>query len=187
MVKAPGEWKWSSYRATAGLERPAPWLETDWILDQFGNTEKQAQHSYKRFVEEGVGQKESPWEQLHSRLYLGEEEFLNRVHEAGRKHRHLDVPKYQKHVVKAEPGKILARVGAVYGENPSGILKAGLRRREARDAAIYLLKKESGLSLKEIGKRMGVGFSAVGNQWRRLKVKAAEDPAFAKKLLKCKM
>jgi chromosomal replication initiation ATPase DnaA len=53
--------------------------------------------------------------------------------------------------------------------------------------AIYLLKRESGLSLKEIGKRMGVGFSGVGNQWARIKVRVAKDRSFAKRLLKCKM
>jgi chromosomal replication initiation ATPase DnaA len=90
-------------------------------------------------------------------------------------------------VVKKEPAKVLEKIGEVYGEKPDEILKAGKRRREAREAAIYWLKKESGLSLKEIGKRMGVGMSAVGNQWARIKAKMAKDRAFAKRLLKCKM
>jgi len=29
-------WKWSSYRATAGLASVPPFLSTDWILEQFG-------------------------------------------------------------------------------------------------------------------------------------------------------
>ncbi len=187
MVKSPGEWKWSSYKATAGLEQPQKWLETDWILGQFGKTAKQAQESYKQFVADGMGKKESPWEELYSQVYLGKEEFLDRVHEVGRRHRHLDVPKYQKHVVKKEPAMVLEKIGVVYGEKPDEILKSVRRRREAREVAIYWLKKESGLSLKEIGKRMGVGFSAVGNQWARIKTKMAKDRAFAKRLLKCKM
>ncbi len=126
-------------------------------MGQFGKTDKEAQDSYKRFVAEGMGKKESPWEELSSQVYLGKEEFLGKVHEVGRKHRSLDVPKYQKHVVKKEPAKVLEKIGEVYGEKPEEILKSGRRRREAREVAIYLLKKESGLSLKEIGKRMGVG------------------------------
>jgi chromosomal replication initiation ATPase DnaA len=43
------------------------------------------------------------------------------------------------------------------------------------------------LSLKEIGKRIGVGHSAVGNQWARIKAKIAKDRSFGKRLLKCKM
>ncbi len=187
MVKAPGDWKWSSYRATAGIDKAEKWLEIDWILGRFGRLEKEAQKSYVSFVRDGIGKKESPWEELSSRVYLGKEEFLNKVHEMGRKHRHLDVPKYQKHVVKSDPEEVLKKVGAVYGEKPEEILISGRRKAEAREVAIYLLKRESGLSLKEIGKRMGVGFSAVGNQWARIKVKAAKDRAFAKRIIKCKM
>jgi putative transposase len=187
MVKSPGEWKWSSYRATAGLEKAEPWLKMDWILGQFGRTDKQARKGYRSFVAEGIGKKESPWEDLYSRVYLGGEKFLDKVHEVGQRHRNFDVPKYQKQVVKADPRKVLEKVAAVYGEKPEEILKAGRRRREARDVAIYLLKKESGLSLKEIGKRMGVGFSAVGNHWGRVKARLSRDREFFKRLLKCKM
>jgi hypothetical protein len=38
MAKHPREWKWSSYRATIGLEKLGDWVETDWILGQFGKT-----------------------------------------------------------------------------------------------------------------------------------------------------
>jgi REP-associated tyrosine transposase len=187
MVKGPGDWKWSSYRATAGLEKGEPWLTTDWLLGQFGKSSQQARKGYRAFVADGIGKKESPWEELYSRIYLGGEKFLDKVHEVGRKHRNLDVPKYQKQVVKAAPKAILEKVARVYGEKPEEILKSGRRRRESRDAAIYLLKRESGLSLKEIGKKMGVGFSAVGNQWSRIKVRLTKDREFARRLLKCKM
>ncbi len=186
-VKAPGDWKWSSYRATAGLEKGEPWLETDWILSQFGSTLNEARKSYRAFVAGGIGSKVSPWEELYSRVYLGKEKFLIKVHEAGRKHRHLDVPKYQKQVVKADPEKILGKIAEVYGGKPEEILQAGRRGMDSRDAAIYLLKREAGLSLREIGKRMGVGFSAVGNQWTRIKKRMPVDREFAKKVLKCKM
>ena len=50
--------------------------------------------------------------------------------------------------------------------------------------AIYLLKKESGLSLKEIGKRMGVSLGAVGHYWITAKERMKNDKAFAQRLLK---
>ena len=187
MVKHPKGWKWSSYRATVGLERPEKWLEVDWILGQFGKEKKKAQKAYASFVADGMGNKESPWENLSNRVYLGGEGFLSHVHEMGQKHKHLDVPKYQKHVVKQNPQAILKKVAKVYGEKPEEVLRAGRRGSEARAVAIYLLKKESGLSLGEIGKRMGVGFSAVGNQWSKIKRRLAEDPKFSRMVLKCKM
>ena len=185
MVKHPKDWKWSSYRTTAGFGKPESWLEVDWILGQFGKERKSAQEAYRVFVEEGMGKKESPWENLYSRVYLGGKEFLDYVHEVGQKHKHLDVPKYQKHVVKLKLEEVLAKVAKMYGEKPEEILKAGRRKSEARDVAIYLLKRKSGMSFKSIGLRMGVGASAVGNRWLAIKKKIAEDKKFAEKLVKC--
>jgi len=36
MVHSAGEWSWSSYRATTGLEHRPNYLTTDWILSAFG-------------------------------------------------------------------------------------------------------------------------------------------------------
>jgi hypothetical protein len=184
MAKGPGEWKWSSYRATAGLERAEGWLETKWILGQFGKTEKQAHKEYRAFVAAGTGKKESPWEDLYSRVYLGGKEFLEKAHEIGKKKRNLDIPKYQKVVVKKDPEKILAEVAKAYGEKPEKLMMAGRRVSEARDIVIYLMKMESGLSLREIGKRIGVGSTAVGNRWVLMKRRILKDKAFAQRVLK---
>ncbi len=64
------------------------------------------------------------------------------------------------------------------------LLRAGQRRSEARDLAIYLLKKEAGMSLKEIRKRMGIGPTAVGNRWVKVKKRVAKDKWLAQKVLK---
>jgi hypothetical protein len=183
-VKHPQEWKWSSYRGTAGLSKPDKWLETDWILGQFDKNKQQAQKAYGAFVADGIGSKESPWDSLYSRIYLGSQEFLDGVHKVGKKHGHLDVPKYQKHVVKQEPGKLIAKIAKAYGEKPEEILRGGRKGFEARDVAIYLLKRECGLSLKEIGKRMGIGPTAAGNRWVKIKTRLTEDKRLAQKVEK---
>ena len=56
-VKGKGEigaWKWSSYRATAGLSSVPEFLSTDWILEQFGKNRAKAQKRYRAFVREGL-------------------------------------------------------------------------------------------------------------------------------------
>ena len=184
LVKSPGEWKWSSYRGTVGLSKPDQWLEIDWILSQFGKNKQQAQKTYATFVRDGIGSKESPWDSLSSRIYLGGKEFLDQVHEVGKKNRHLDVPKYQKHVIKQVPEKVIEKVAKAYGEKPEEILKGGRKGFEARDVAIYLLKLECGLSLKEIGKRMGVGSTAAGNRWVRIKQRLVKDKGLVKRIEK---
>ncbi len=182
MVKHPRNWKWSGYRTTAGYEKLEPWFEIDWILGQFGKDWEKAQMGYRRFVEEGRGKKVSPWDSLFSRVYLGGKEFLSRVHEVGQKHKHLDVPKYQKYVVKQEPQKIIHKVANAYGEKVEELLRPGRKRAESRDVAVYLLKKESGLSLREIGRRLGIGATAAGNRWAGMKGRVIRDRNLAVKI-----
>ena len=50
MKEHPGQWKWSSYRATAGLEKAPQWLEVRWVLGQFGRNLKSAQKNYRAYV-----------------------------------------------------------------------------------------------------------------------------------------
>ena len=47
-------WKWSSYRATAGLSAAPELLTTDWLLGQFGGSRATAQQRYREFVKEGL-------------------------------------------------------------------------------------------------------------------------------------
>jgi REP element-mobilizing transposase RayT len=54
LCRGPADWAWSSYRATAGLDRPAPWLTTGTTLRWFG-TGDDARRRYCEFVAAGHG------------------------------------------------------------------------------------------------------------------------------------
>lgn len=75
MVRSAQEWRWSSYRATCGLEKPAAWLNTDWLLASFGAVRNVALQAYRQFVSEGCGAS-SPWEELRQQIYLGDDAFV---------------------------------------------------------------------------------------------------------------
>jgi REP-associated tyrosine transposase len=49
------EWRWSSYRASAGLERPLRFLDVDRLLSYFGDMPDQARIVYRAFVDDVVG------------------------------------------------------------------------------------------------------------------------------------
>lgn len=54
MIKRLDAWSWSSYLVTCG-QAPCPaWLQTDWILAQFGQRRANAVEKYVRFVHEGA-------------------------------------------------------------------------------------------------------------------------------------
>lgn len=51
LVADPSEWRWSSYRATAGIEAPPNWLDLNWLRWVFGGrTLRDAQQHFREFV-----------------------------------------------------------------------------------------------------------------------------------------
>jgi hypothetical protein len=88
MVRSAKDWLWSSYRATAGFAAPPDWLETDWILSSFASRKSLAIERYRAFVAEGRNLP-SPWEQLRSQIYLGDELFVSNLQASAEKDKDL--------------------------------------------------------------------------------------------------
>lgn len=51
---SPEEWRWSSYRACAGLEFAPPFLAANELLRCFGSSPERARAEYRAFVSEGI-------------------------------------------------------------------------------------------------------------------------------------
>lgn len=77
LARKPGSWKWSSYRATAGIEQPPPWLNTDGLLNQFAQQRKRAQRAYEDFAQKG--KQVDIWDDLKHQIYLGSDSFIKRM------------------------------------------------------------------------------------------------------------
>lgn len=135
------QWKWSSYRATAGRGPVAGFLTVDWILGQFGQKRGQAQGRYRAFVREGLGHR--PWEKLQGQIYLGSEEFIERHAKSGEEL--TEVPRAQRKTVRPTLERVFAKHG---------------------DRAVKVAYREHGYRLKEIAAYMGVHYATVS---RRLK------------------
>ncbi len=78
MVRAPGAWAWSSYKATAGETSAPALLATDWLLRAFGDNRSAAIAAYRQFVHEGMDAP-SPWLELKNQIYLGSDAFVERM------------------------------------------------------------------------------------------------------------
>jgi REP element-mobilizing transposase RayT len=78
MVKRLESWPWSSYLATCGQTPPPEWLQTNWILAQFGRQRASAIRKYVQFVHEGA-RLPSVWAQLQGQIYLGSETFVEKM------------------------------------------------------------------------------------------------------------
>lgn len=78
MVADADDWKWSAYRAMASQEAAPAWLQTDWVLSQFGATRQEAIARYIEFVRAG---NEPPgiWSKLRGQVFLGSDEFIQKA------------------------------------------------------------------------------------------------------------
>jgi putative transposase len=156
MVWDAGEWPWSSYRAMVG-EEPAPaWLETDWLLGQFGEERSRAQAAYAAFVRQGIG-RPSVWDGLRHQVFLGGEAFVERhcVASSGRE-RLREVPRAQR--------RALARPLAEFA-----------RRYPVRHEAMARAFETGAYTMQEIADYFRVHYSTVSRAVRRLE--SGDGPA----------
>jgi putative transposase len=136
-------WKWSSYRATAGLASVPEFLSTDWLLEQFGKNRRVAQKRYREFVRDGITNR--PWDQLKGQIYLGSDKFIER-HSAEDKELKA-IPRAQLHAFKPTLERIFARDGE------TGIGRA---------------YREHGYRLQEIAAYLGVHYATVRRKLKKI-------------------
>ena len=143
MVKNPADWTWSSYRASVGLESPAPWLAVDGVLAQFAKRRRLAQARYEQFVMEGI-KAASPWSNLHGQVFLGDAQFVQRM---------------QAHLLS---GKDDVQIPRAQRRPPPPPLKKIEGRAPDRNSAFVAAYATGSYSYQQIADHFGVHFTTVG-------------------------
>jgi REP element-mobilizing transposase RayT len=143
MVKKPGDWSWSSYRASVGLEPAAPWLEVDGLLAQFGKRRSLAQQRYAQFVSAGINGN-SPWLNLKGQVFLGDDQFVERM---------------QAHI---QPVNDVVQIPLVQRRRAPPSLAVIERQASDRNAAMIAAHATGGYSYQQIADYFGVYFTTVG-------------------------
>jgi putative transposase len=136
MVRHVEDWAWSSYRAVADLEESPQWLDTDWLLNQFGKRRKKAIEKYRNFILEGKVVA-SPLKDARHQLLLGDDAFVEQ-------HRTKTRPEKFQEVSKAHRRSLampLAKYQQRYGQRHEAMARA------------YLY---GAYTMKQIGEHFGV-------------------------------
>jgi REP element-mobilizing transposase RayT len=95
IVTRPEDWPWSSYLAMLGTSPVPKWLQTDWLLQQFGATRNNAMAEYIKFVAAGHDCS-SPLSQTRHQLLLGDDAFVARYQQPNTRDPLIEVPLSQK-------------------------------------------------------------------------------------------
>ncbi|MGC1455064.1 MAG: transposase [Nitrospirota bacterium] len=153
MIERPEDWKWSSYRATAGMEQSHHCLTREWVLGQFGRTRAKAEKEYRQFVKWGIG-KETIWNEVKGQSILGEDDFVDSLADHLKRHKNVpEIPKSQRFANRPALDKIFAE----------GIL----RDKRKRDKMIAEAVEKHGYAQRLIADHLGVHFTYVSSILRK--------------------
>ena len=147
MVKRVGDYRWSSYRATAGKIETPSYLTCDWVLSQFAQGKAIAQRRYREFVNAGVGV-DSPWLKLKGQILLGSDAFIQKIRPLLAKQAGLkEIPRAQRFANR--PGLEIA------------LASGKLYNKTRRDSAMRVAHLKHGYTLSETGSHLGLHYTTV--------------------------
>ena len=98
LVAHPAEWRWSSFRATAGEMSAPGFLSVDWVRSLSGaRTQSEAIRRFVSFVEAGIGEGESAVDRLRAKPVMGDRVLTGPVAEQCREAAHCtEFPRAQR-------------------------------------------------------------------------------------------
>ena len=146
MITHPRQWRWSSYRATAGLAPAHGCLTVDEILSHFGQRRNATQEKYSEFVQAGINNP-SIWDGLEAQSLLGVEGFAEglRRHVTG-KQKIKEIPRGQRFAGRPSLEKLFSR---------------SRRGKQSRDELIAKAVKDHGYSQMELARFLDLHYSTL--------------------------
>jgi putative transposase len=122
LVQHPSEYRWSSYRAVAGIDAPHAWLDVTAALEPFGGSFDVACLAYRQFVLDGIGSEDPLWQKLIHGLYLGTESWAKEMRaQVEAKARSTDHPTTQRAIGRPKMHQVIAAVARVAGRTAEDI------------------------------------------------------------------
>jgi putative transposase len=144
LVDRPDEWRWSSYRQSAGLELPKRWLAVEELLHTFGGANLRGCEEYVRFVN-AADASPSPWNHVVAQIYLGSPEWLERINErVASTPRSREHPHAQTRPIRLAMNDVIAVVAKTFDTTPDQ-LRTGSRREAMARSIVAFLAFEDGL------------------------------------------
>ncbi len=147
LVASPEDWRWSSYRGTAGLSKAPAFIDPDELLRFFSSNRESAVWQYIAFVGGGIGQ-ESPLSDARGGILAGRSDLVE-----------LSAARLMGEISDEVPTR------ERFADRPT--LETIFRDNE-RDVGIYKAFCKHGYRLREIGDFLGLHYSTVSGIAKRI-------------------
>ena len=171
LVKRLEDYRWTSHKAYISESNQWNWLHKEFVLSMLEeHTDKQRQ-AYLAFIKQSESETlKTIYEKSNLPLYLGAKDFIDDIrHKYSGKTIKEEMPQFRELAI--DKTEIEHAVVKFYQLETEELMKS--RRgnyNEARNVAIYLMRKHTGVALKDIGVRFGMNnYSSVGSVITRTK------------------
>jgi putative transposase len=164
LARSARDWRWSSYRATAGQVKPPAFLTVDWLLSQFhrvaadtdsprvadidlnsqGTQATAVFPAYRQFVQQGKGV--DVWEDVTAGVLMGSDAFVQSLKPLLR-----DV----------EGNREIRREERLAVRPTLEELFAGVQDKPTRNERIHAAVRKHQYRLKEVGDHLGLCYSTI--------------------------
>ena len=182
MVERPEAYPYSSYGVYASGKEDEL-VSTEMILGMIGGEGKARCRRYREFVERAIGEEmESPLKKVYGGVILGGKTFIRETLETVKEKALGSKEISHGRVLQASWGadEVMEAIGEELNLPSDEIFRKG---GVPRNIAIYLLKRYTGMSNRQIGElSKELTYSAVAKAYQRFSIQAGRDKVFRAKL-----
>ena len=175
MVSTPEEYPYSSYTSFISRKKD-DLVHTDLILGMFSQKRGEGVNRYKEFVKRAIGRNdEDPLKEIYGGSILGGKLFVKEALGRLKDRITQNDEVSQRRELDAAFGVecILETIGGHFKVSPEDVLED---KKEKRDIAIYLIKKWTSMTNRQIGDMFGgLSYSAVSKANERFSAKAKKS------------
>ena len=144
LARSARDWRWSSYRATAGQIDPPSFLTVDWLLSQFAVNRGKAIRAYRDFVKEGRGV--NVWEDVTAGVLMGSDALVQSLKPLLR-----DVEE-NREIRRDERLAVRPKLEELFADVPD---------KPTRNERIHAAVRKHQYKLKEVGDHLGLCYSTI--------------------------
>jgi REP element-mobilizing transposase RayT len=183
IVKNPEDYKWTSYRKYIGVYNGKDSIvDAAETLSYFSKTKTAAIKAYREFVEEGIGERNNPLEDVEAGVLLGSKKFMAQIRRMLRRRKpDEEIPQLKSLREIIPVDKVIKVCCNYYGKKKEELLKKG-KGKEERQTALYLSKIMSNTKNIEIGRYFGIKGSTVSEALKRVETRIKRDKKFQKEI-----
>ena len=177
LVITPADYRWSSYRQTAGIDAPVPWLASNELLESFGGASPKGCREYVSFVEQGAPT--SLWTQLIGQIYLGSAAWVDTIQKKiSSAPRSVEHPRLQLHPARPALDDIIRVVAKTFDSTIDQMQNERGRLLTAKSVAAYIAFEDGLHRQTDIGAALGIrGRSGISAIVRRCRDTLAKNEA----------